>query len=248
MPAMRCCACSIGFERSRRVLHRRTAFRNWRDLGSRLHRCFAGFDGTAFAFKQVATLAGIEIGRLEQRATSLTQLTAEMRSSSADIRERVALFLEAADLLDRRLDSLLSRIAEVEDRESQAIPPLAKAIGGSLEDFRTRQQRSERAARELGSQFADLARAIGDIVISIQCHDITRQQIEHIGVALLRLGGEEGGAASDELGPDAAIVIGLQLAHLEDAARTFEASIREIDRVWRPLPNGCKRWQRRACP
>lgn len=199
-----------------------------------LRRCFAGFDGTAFAFKQLATLGGIEIGRLDKLAAGLSQLTEEMRSCSEDIRLRVGQFLETAALLDRRLDSLLTGMAEFDDRQSMAIPPLVNTVGASLEGFRKRLQRSENAARGMGEQFTDLSKAIRDVVVSIQSHDITRQQIEHVTAALKLLTDAlniNGDAAVDrDPGPEEVGVLDMQLAQLESVARTFEASISAIDR------------------
>jgi hypothetical protein len=206
-----------------------------RQLADELSRCFAGFDGTAFAFKQVATAGRIEIGRLNVLATGLNQLTGEMRTCSEDIRSRVIHFLDTAELLDRRLNALLNGIAEFEQRESQAIPPLVTTVDRSLEGFQARRQRSETAVRELGVHFSDLSQAIGNVVLSMQSHDMTRQRIEHVIAALSQCTALSRRSPTSEApqrspSPEEAAVLALQLAQMEHVGETFAASVEALDR------------------
>ena len=74
------------------------------------------------------------------------------------------------------------------------------------------------------------AAAISDIVASVQFHDITRQQVEHVIEALLQLQEEASSAnASEGLPSVAAFVIELQLAQLRTATASFVDATRQMN-------------------
>jgi methyl-accepting chemotaxis protein len=73
---------------------------------------------------------------------------------------------------------------------------------------------------------------VDDLVQSIQFHDITRQQIEHVAQALrhLRLQGAGRRRHSAALPPEARVILTLQSSQLSGAAQTFASSIERMER------------------
>ncbi|MGO9259075.1 MAG: hypothetical protein ACLQU1_22555 [Bryobacteraceae bacterium] len=200
-----------------------------RDSAIRLRHVFAGFDHTVASFRVLAVLARIETARLGESGAGLAHLTEEMRGRSDDIASRTGRFLDTAATLDRRVEEHLNRIADLDARQLKALPPLMDAVARNFAALRDRRELGEAAAARLGAQFAELSEAIGDVVTSVQFHDITRQQIEHAIESLQQLHDHAGQGYRDAPTPEQGAVIELQLAQLDNARRTFLTSIGQID-------------------
>ena len=81
------------------------------------------------------------------------------------------------------------------------------------------------ASREMAARYDAVRREIGELVMSLQVHDITRQQMEHAATAL---GAVERG---DAAGPVAGLLVrvcGLQRAQLEHSRESFLSRVRRV--------------------
>lgn len=201
-----------------------------RDSAKRLRHVFAGFDNTVISFHVLAVLARIETARLGESGAGLVHLVEEMRGCGDDIASRTGRFLATAASLGRRVEAELSRISELDARELQALPPLTDAVARDFAALRSRRELGEAAAARLGEQFAQVSEAIGGVVTGVQFHDITRQQIEHVIESLWQLHDSASHARRAAPAAEEAAVLGLQVAQLENARRTFLESIGRIDR------------------
>ncbi len=201
-----------------------------RDSAQRLQRAFQGFDSTVVSFQVLAILARIETARLGESGSSLLHLVEEMRACSGDIASRSQRFLATAGSLGGRVETELERISDLDARGLKALPPLMEAVERDFAALRNRRESGERVVARLGTQFAQVSEAIGEVVRSVQYHDITRQQIEHVIQSLGPLRDGAGPSSRDGPTPQERAVVGLQVAQLDQARRTFLTSAGEIDR------------------
>jgi len=203
-----------------------------RDSLAGIRRALAGCKRVGSSFQVMATLAQIETAHLGAAGLDLGHLADEFRTAGEAIRSRVEEVLEGAAALGVRIDSALRDASAFDERSLQELPSLFETAGRGLEEFRGRQEQSRIRAAHLESESAVFGKAIADIVASIQFHDITRQQVEHVLESLKRLVAETPPGRGAPSGPpaEAGAVIALQSAQLDHAVAVFAEALHQMDR------------------
>ncbi len=91
----------------------------------------------------------------------------------------------------RRATDLLGEVQKVQDRvdmtqklHSGEITPLLDRFCQGNQDLKELQSSSERISSSISSRTEDIKEQIGEIISSVQFHDITRQQVEHVQQSL----------------------------------------------------------------
>ena len=117
-------------------------------------------------------------------------------------------------------------------QNARDLPSVISNLAASLSSFRDIQNRVQISAVRLGVQYAAISDGFKRLIVSIQFHDITRQQIEHVIGMLARLCSESessNGTISTDT-RDTATIVALQSSQLADAGRKFAASV-AVDRA-----------------
>jgi hypothetical protein len=202
-----------------------------RDLSRRVRVAFSGLPHTVSVFRTLCTLTRIETARLGGMGADLGHLTAEVGPLSESIQSSGEGILEAANGLDRDVQSAIRSGAELQAAQLKQLPALIGGVIDGIKLFEERRKLAQESSDRQAAQYAALCGSIEDLVGSIQFHDITRQQIEHVIEALRQLGsrGESDGRSLHSQGGDARIVLNLQSRHLSEAARIFAASIERLE-------------------
>jgi hypothetical protein len=101
-----------------------------------------------------------------------------------------------------------------------------------LNSIREVQQKAQESSARLRSQYAAISSSFNKLIVSIQFHDITRQQIEHVieVLELFSIQGEADGFDISGYPPGMSRVLGLQSAQLADAAQKFASSVVVVER------------------
>src|SRR5208337_3811343 len=93
--------------------------------------------------------------------------------------------------ITNRVDSLivlismdLSSVRKLETTQRGQIQTIIAQTQSSLATLVEKHEISDEAARRISSTYVEFSRKIGEIVSSMQFHDITRQQMEHAATAL----------------------------------------------------------------
>ena len=202
-----------------------------RDLSRRVRLAFAGLRNTVAVFRTLCTQTRIETSRLGSAGADFGDLADEVRPLSESIQSSGEGLLEAASRLDRSVDSAIRSGSELRDTQLKELPSLIASVISSLQSFEERRQRAHEASVRQAEQNEAVCEAIDDLVKSIQFHDITRQQIEHVMLALGQVRSEcqaPGGKWSSPP-PGAQAVLTLQCAQLSSAERVFSSSIKRME-------------------
>ncbi len=171
-------------------------------------------------------------------AENVGDLSALIETKSDDIMERgKVLAVAVGDTLSRVLDheaALRERARAILADASASLAALVEAHGKGVATVKAVSDRS-----------AGISRSIGDVVISMQFHDITRQQIEHVVDAFADLDGKLAAASgvfrrAPGTGRRTAAglagdICALQAAHLENAGATFASAVDNVMRSLREI-------------
>ncbi len=197
------------------------------ELARRIRLAFSGLAHTVSVFRTLCTLTRIETARLGGQGADLGHLTAEVGPLSESIQTSGEGILEAASGLDQDVRAAIRSGAEFQAAQRQQLPALMAGVREGLQSFEERRKWAQESSDRQAAQYAAVCGSIEDLVGSIQFHDITRQQIEHVIEALR---GEALGKLGSRRAADAGVVLTLQARHLGEAARIFAGSMERMER------------------
>ncbi len=208
------------------------ALQEVRDLSRQIRVAFSGLPHTVSVFRTLCTLTRIETARLGGTGADLGHLTAEVGPLSESIQTSGEGVLEASHGLDQDVQSAIRSGADLQVTQLKELPALIAGVMEGLQSFEERRKWALESSDRQAAQYAAVCQAMDDLVGSIQFHDITRQQIEHVIEALQRVCSEveSRGGSLDSPAGDARVVLTLQSMHLSEAAKIFAASIERMER------------------
>ena len=139
----------------------------------------------------------IESARLGDQDSGFEDLADEVGKLSLEIENRLFQLLESSESLSHLIGQTLSKVLDLEaTQQTQAGIVLDKTMS-SLESLLEKHGLSARAAGQISTRYKAVSQRIGEIVTSMQFHDITRQRIEHAQQALAGLCAHERSARNE---------------------------------------------------
>ena len=137
-------------------------------------------------------------------------------------------------------EATLLRIVSINEKSKGYISEVLGNIRSSIVLLEGRHDLSFTAADSMLSRFNATSKQVGEVVMSMQFHDLTRQQVEHIRDVLTAMGGKlhappeaqdvntDAVSYAPELVAEAAIACELQKAQLSDAQGKFVHAVDAI--------------------
>jgi methyl-accepting chemotaxis protein len=107
----------------------------------------------------------------------------------------------------------------------EELPSLLAAVDQDVNTFQNQQRETAKLSSMLAGELDSVTRTLGGVATSIQFHDITRQQVEHVIGALEGL--LRSGSTAD-LSASGGALVRLQKAQLKSAAAAFAVSTAKI--------------------
>jgi hypothetical protein len=197
-----------------------------------LKRTLSGFQETVSTFRTLGLLTRIETARLGSTGVDFSDLADDVSLLAGQIDTRVEGSLAIADSLIPPIEAAMQEASVIQARHAKGLPALISETLVSLSSFRDMQDKAHESSVRLVSQYGAISDSFKKLIVSIQFHDITRQQVEHVIEVLRRLdaepAGEDHGASRNTRG--AAQVLALQAAQLADANEKFTASVASVER------------------
>ncbi|MEI7811839.1 MAG: methyl-accepting chemotaxis protein [Ignavibacteria bacterium] len=126
----------------------------------------------------------IESARLMQDDGGFNTLAGNVENLSSIINEKALGISEKATRLSRLISQATSKIIALENKQREQTELILDDIRVSLSALNSRYQASSGKVSEIARKAGEISNNVGRVVTSIQFHDITRQQIEHVSEAL----------------------------------------------------------------
>jgi hypothetical protein len=189
---------------------------------SQLKRSLAGLKGTVSTFRMLGVLTRIETARLGSAGSDFIHLADDVKSLATVVENA----LKTARLLIPSIEIALQNVSGLEEGLAKDLPALISKVQTSFEIFRKAQTTAHDSAVRLMGDYDAASSAFKTLMVSLQFHDITRQQIEHVVDILRRLYSQYEG--QDDLDPQSAAIVQLQSSQLTDAAERFAAAVASI--------------------
>jgi methyl-accepting chemotaxis protein len=200
-----------------------------RQQAGKLKETLSGFKDTVSTFHIIGVLTRIETAHLGNAGADFGNLAGDVKALAGNIQAKIEGALDKAAQLTAPIESVLRRVSALEEGEAQDLPRVIAGVLASLKSFRDMQDRTRDASVRLGARYGAISQAFNNLIVSIQFHDITRQQVEHVIQALRKLCSESAGAGGRRHGDrDTGAVLALQSMQLADAAAKFAASVASV--------------------
>ena len=201
------------------------------ELSHQVRLAFGGLGNTVSTFRTLCTLTRIETARLGSTGADFSDLAAEVAQFSESIQSSGQRVLDVSASLEQSVQAAIRNGSAARARQIQALPALLSGVQHGMEAFEERRRGAVESSIRQTAEYGGLCDAIDGVVRSVQFHDITRQQVEHVAQALRQLGSGAGDNSADAeaLPRDAPAILALQSSQLAAAAKTFASSIERME-------------------
>jgi methyl-accepting chemotaxis protein len=201
------------------------------DLGN-MNRPFAGFKAIVKRLKVLGVSTRIESARLTAGDNGFNTLASDVEKLSELIAAKSGQIMGRLSSLEEMIDEMLRQMSTQEELGQGSAKSVLDGIVSSLGSLRGKHDSSSTAMNFIKEQSEQTARDVSEIVASLQFHDITRQQIEHVKEAADEWYGKLIGIAqSNGSGSDLAVlsdVCDLEIRQLGNSRNELSSAIKGI--------------------
>ncbi|HJV64532.1 MAG TPA: methyl-accepting chemotaxis protein [Geomonas sp.] len=186
----------------------------------------SGFKKVNKVLRMLGISTKIESARLGQSAAGFDTLASDVGELSVQVNDKAAVIIHRKEELSGAIAQTLRGVLESGSRQHQKVIGLLDKTRKCLETLTAINGRCSGSVADVSAVSTEVSGAIGEVVMSMQAHDIVRQQIEHVEQAVREL---KQGLVSGIAGPeDAASICELQIAQLRNASSELDSAVRTI--------------------
>ncbi len=165
-------------------------------IGAQLGR----FDQTIRNLHALCNLIKIESASLGSRDTGFSALGEEVKKLAANVTAKTAELMDHSMNLADMIRQGLQRMTDFEKTQQGHSRLILDQAVQSLSAMTQRNQSSSETLGEIATRWKRISQSIGEVVSSMQFHDITRQRLEHVRDALRDVGERLGPSDSAKTG------------------------------------------------
>ncbi len=189
-----------------------------------LYEPLEGFQKMNKALRMLSISTKIESARLGEMGSGFVNLAMDVEKLSHQVNDKSAAILAHRQLLATTINSSLAGVRSSETAQDATVASSLTSTASSLHELMSLNGRCTQFGVTVSAISADVTNYISEVVASMQMHDMTRQQVEHVVEALDRLLKDlagSGAAANDEKRRMALIVESGDVCELQEAQLRF---------------------------
>ncbi len=126
----------------------------------------------------------IESAQLNTDNGGFITLADDVEKLSLLIHEKCKSIIDSSAMLNSIIGQTSSRMHSMDAKQQAQVGNIFQGIRSSLSTLTAKHERSAKAAEEISERLASISQNIGQVVMGMQFHDITRQQLEHVAAVL----------------------------------------------------------------
>ncbi|WP_243373061.1 methyl-accepting chemotaxis protein [Geotalea sp. SG265] len=144
----------------------------------------SGFRKINKSLRMLGISTKIESARLGQSAAGFDTLANDVGQLSIQVLEKAGTILEQKDQLNTVIRQTLNQVLDLGMEQRHQVQGTLERTQTSLAALTQVNSRCSKSASAIAEASGVVSRNIGEVVMSMQFHDIVRQQIEHVAEAL----------------------------------------------------------------
>lgn len=186
-----------------------------------------GFQKMNKALRMLSISTKIESARLGEMGSGFVNLAMDVEKLSHQVNDKSSAILAHRQLLSAMITTNLNSVHTSETAQDAEVVTSLQSTASSLQELVSVNERCTRFGATVSTISAGVTDDISEIVASLQMHDMTRQQVEHIVEALVRLSADladfETTAATETRCLDLVVETG-DVCELQEAQLRFASS------------------------
>ncbi|MBI5557199.1 MAG: methyl-accepting chemotaxis protein, partial [Deltaproteobacteria bacterium] len=206
-----------------------------RELLAKVSKPLEGFQKMNMTLHILGVSIKIESARLGEMGSGFVSLAMDVEKLSRQVNDKSVDILKHRQLLSSMIAENMAVAQSTESAHDAEVSSTLGNTAASLHELETVNDRFARLGGRVAAVASEIAANIGEVVSSMQFHDIHRQQVEHISEALERLSADIGDAdrwlhhdPRRSLIIETGNVCELQEAQLHFAASEFHGAVSSI--------------------
>ena len=172
------------------------------DLLNQVSQPLEGFQKMYKTLRMLSISTKIESSRLGDQGIAFLTLAMDVEKLSHQVNEKSSNILNQRQMLASMISESLQVVRSTKSTQAANVSGILTSTANSLEELVSVNERCTRFGGLVASISGEVTGNISEVVSSMQSHDITRQQVEHIVEALERLAADL--QAAGDAGLDAA--------------------------------------------
>lgn len=212
-----------------------TTLQRFQDLLVQISKPLEGFQKMDMTLHILGVAIKIESARLGDMGSGFVNLAMDVEKLSHQINEKSEAILKHRHLLTSMVSESMALVQSTESCHDAEVSSTLANTAASLRELEAVNERFTRLGARVAAVSGEIAGNIGEVVSSMQFHDINRQQLEHVVEALEGLSTDidavHGSGPADQrrsLIIEAGNVCELQEAQLHFASTEFHAAVSSI--------------------
>ena len=157
------------------------------DLLNQVSQPLQGFQKMYKTLRMLSTSTKIESSRLGEKGVGFLTLAMDVEKLSHQVNEKSSNILKHRQILASMISETLHVVRSTKSAQDTNVGGILTRTANSLEELVSVNERCTRFGGLVASISGEVTGNISEVVSSMQSHDITRQQVEHIVEALERL-------------------------------------------------------------
>jgi len=146
-----------------------------------------GFQKMNKALRMLSISTKIESARLGEMGSGFVNLAMDVEKLSHQVNDKSAAILAHRNKMVTMIDSNLTGVRSSESAQDAKVASSLKSTASSLQELVSVNERCTQFGATVSTISTEVTANISEVVSSLQMHDMTRQQVEHIVEALERL-------------------------------------------------------------
>jgi hypothetical protein len=211
--------------------------RKEQDLVEKLLRINGGNRSIAQEMRLLRVLTGIEVARLGESGSGFRHLVQELEAASESVAVAAREFAARARDRNRVTQGTRRKMAASLPRLRKQFEEIEAQLESSLSDVERSVGDLSQCPAEFEACVETVAGRIAGVVSAIQSHDITRQQNEHLRLALAEVASRLNSADATLNTRELALALRVQVFQGENIIRTMEAWTSQIDECLESILN-----------
>ena len=183
----------------------------------------SGFQKMNKALRMLSISTKIESARLGELGNGFVNLAMDVEKLSHQVNDKSAAILGHRQLLETMIDTNLGTVRSFGAALDAKVTSSLKSSASSLQELVSVNERCTQFGAMVSNISAEVTDSISEVVSSMQMHDMTRQQVEHIIEALERLSCDLAASEGTDVDEDRCLAL---IVEAGDVSELQEAQLR----------------------
>lgn len=194
-----------------------------------IHRLMKTFKEQVGNLRMLKILTSIQSATHGGHGAGFQNVADDIGNLSEQVQAKSTAIIARIKSLHGDLEKAIRMTTALEENQKRLSHQVVTAIHHNISSFAGMHASCSDAARDVSGHSAEISRDVGEVVVSLQFQDITRQQMEHVSEALVTVRQSLGDGAGNAILPgEAAEVCSLQVAQLENSVDELMAAMTRI--------------------